>query len=242
MVMDRSKDRICVALDVDDAGEAASLARRLSPWVGVFKIGSQLFTSEGPKVVEQVREAGARVFLDLKYHDIPNTVAHAVRVATRLGVFLLDVHALGGSQMMHAAAEAAADEAAKQSITRPSLLAITVLTSFSQEALRRDLLVGEPMGDYVRHLARTAQAAGIDGVVASPNEIRLIRGACGGDFIVLTPGIRPQWSSRDDDQARVTTPGEALALGADFIVVGRPVIAAASPEKAAERLLAEVVA
>lgn len=240
MVMNRSKDRICVALDVDDGAEAASLARRLSPWVGVFKIGSQLFTSEGPKVVERVRESGGKVFLDLKYHDIPNTVAHAVRAATRLGVFLLDVHALGGSQMMRAAAEAAADEAAKQSIARPSLLAITVLTSFSQEALSRDLLVSQAMGDYVGHLARTAQAAGIDGVVASPNEIRLIRGACGGEFIVLTPGIRPKWSSRDDDQARVMTPGEALALGADFIVVGRPVIGADSPEKAAERLLAEV--
>lgn len=234
------KEKVCIALDVDDADQACALARRLSPWAGMFKIGFQLFTSEGPDVVRRVCESGLRVFLDLKYHDIPNTVASAVRAATRLGVFMLNVHALGGTKMMRAASEAAAEEAARRSTARPRLLAVTVLTSTSELELRADLSIHQSLEGYVEHLARTAKAAGIDGVVASPNEIALIRRACGRDFAVLTPGIRPAWASGADDQARTMTPRQALDLGADYVVIGRPVIRADSPEKAAERVLAEI--
>ena len=230
-------DPLLVALDVDTEEAALALADGLRGVVGGYKIGSRLFTSRGPAFVERMVAQGDRVFLDLKFHDIPNTVAGAVAAATRLGVWMLNVHASGGDAMMRAAKAAAAEEAQKAGRPAPLVIAVTVLTSFDQAALA-GVGVAAPVADQVRRLATLAQAAGLDGVVASPQEIGLIRAACGPDFAVVTPGIR---SASDDkgDQKRTLSAAEALSAGASHLVVGRPIIAAASPRDAAERIAAE---
>ncbi len=234
------KEKICLALDVDTYQEAENLSNRLHKWVGTFKIGSQLFTSEGRKVVEAIQKTGANVFLDLKYHDIPNTVVNSAKVATRMGVYMFDLHALGGSDMMKAVAEQVREEAQNNNLRKPLILAITVLTSMSEEDLKNDLLVNASLTDYITHLALLARKAGLDGVVCSPKEIELIRKTCGDDFIIVTPGIRPSWSISIDDQKRFTTPREAIDKGANYIVVGRPILKADDPEKAAAKLLEEI--
>jgi orotidine-5'-phosphate decarboxylase len=210
------------------------MARRLLDLAGMFKIGKQLFTAEGPKAVEAIAKLGTQVFLDLKLHDIPNTVAGAVRVAGSLrGVRLVNVHALGGFEMMRAAARAA-----KASSTKPKVLAVTLLTSMNAREARR-LGIAGPMERRVVALAKLAQRAGLDGVVASPLEIRAIRRACGPRFLIVTPGVRPAASSRGD-QARIATPGEAIRAGADYLVVGRPITSARDPRAAAQRILDEM--
>jgi orotidine-5'-phosphate decarboxylase len=230
--------QLLVALDVDTAAEARALADSLRGAVGGFKIGSRLFTSHGPAVVETLVARGDRVFLDLKFHDIPHTVAGAVAAATRLGVWMVNVHAAGGSAMMEAARTAARDEAARRSTQPPLVIAVTMLTSLSEASLTSVGLEGS-MTDCVDRLARLAQQAGLDGVVASPQEIGLIRRACGNDFAIVTPGIR---SAEDDrgDQSRTLSASDALAAGANYLVVGRPIIAAPNPRKAAERMAASV--
>ena len=230
-------DRVLVALDVDTAAEARTLADRLRGAVAGFKIGKQLFTSEGPGIVEALVSRGDRVFLDLKYHDIPNTVAGAVRAATRHGVWMLNVHASGGSAMMRAAADAAADEAARRSLSAPIVIGVTVLTSLDQAALA-EIGITHPVTEQVERLAALTQASGLAGVVASAQEIALIRRRCGGDFLVVTPGIRAAGESKGD-QSRTLGAAEALAAGASYLVVGRPITAAADPRAAAERLAAE---
>ena len=225
------KDRLIVALDVANASQADALAARLAGRAGMLKVGSQLFTSAGPELVRRLVARGERVFLDLKFHDIPNTVAHAVEAAAGLGVALVDVHALGGRAVLEAAVRAA-----KASATR--VLAITVLTSHDRETLEELGLAG-PVPEAVRRLARLAQESGADGVVASPQEVALIRESCGRDFLIVTPGIRPAGAPLGD-QARVATPAAALAAGADFIVVGRPITAADDPAAAAEAIVAEM--
>jgi len=225
------RERLIVALDVPDAAAARALVERLAGRVGVFKVGSQLFTAAGPDLVREIVARGERVFLDLKYHDIPNTVAGAVASASRLGVTLVDVHGLGGPAMMEAAAGARADE-------RTRLLAITVLTSHDEATLARIGLAG-PIAEAVPRLARLAAACGMDGVVASPHEVALVRQACGRDFLIVTPGIRPAGSAKGD-QARLATPGAALAAGADYLVVGRPITDAADPGAAADAIVAEM--
>jgi orotidine-5'-phosphate decarboxylase len=234
------KRKICVALDVSTLSEAKDLAKRLSPWVGIFKIGSQLFTSEGPRIVEAIQNAGGEVFLDLKYHDIPNTVMQASIVAAKMGVFMFNIHALGGSRMMRTVAERIVEEADKTSTRKPILLGITILTSMSAEELRSDLRIDIPIDEYVCHLARLAKGAGLDGVVCSPKELAIIRNACGSDFVLVAPGIRPAWVTTNNDQIRITTPRQAITDGADYIVVGRPITHAESPEIAAERILQEI--
>jgi orotidine-5'-phosphate decarboxylase len=231
------KEKVCLALDVDTYQEAESLSNRLCKWVGIFKVGSQLFTNEGKKVVHAIQQTGADVFLDLKYHDIPNTVASAAKVATRMGVYMFTVHALGGFNMMKEVAEKVREEAEKNNIRKPLILAITVLTSMSEEDLKSDLFVNVTLADYIKHLASLAYRAGLDGVVCSPKEIEIIRKACGDNFIIVTPGIRPSWSVTKDDQKRITTPKEAIKNGANYIVVGRPILKAENPEKAASMLL-----
>jgi orotidine-5'-phosphate decarboxylase len=229
---------IIVALDVDNATRAIELADELRGAVGAVKVGSQLFTAAGPDIVARLTARGHRVFLDLKYHDIPNTVAGAAAEAARLGVWLFDVHASGGAAMMRAARDAAHDAAAKAGVTPPLVIAITVLTSFDQATLG-SIGVGRPVIDQVEALARLSQQAGLDGVVASPQEIHRVRAACGPDFVLVTPGIRPAAadpSKPKDDQARTMSAGEAVAAGATFIVVGRPIVAAANPRAAAEAL------
>jgi len=229
--------QILVALDVDTAEAAHALADRLRGAVGGFKIGSRLFTSHGPSIVESLVSRGDRVFLDLKFHDIPNTVAGAVAAATRLGVWMVNVHASGGHTMMKAARDAADAEASNAGRSRPLVIAVTMLTSLSEETMG-EIGVAGALAGQVGRLAMLAQSAGLDGVVASAQEIALIRSRCGPSFEIVTPGIR---SASDDrgDQSRTMTAADALAAGASYLVVGRPIIAAADPRAAAERIGAE---
>ena len=227
----RPQDRIIVALDVSTADEARALVDALAGRVGLFKVGSQLFTSAGPAFVRELAARSEKVFLDLKYHDIPNTVAGAVSAACQLGVSLLDVHALGGRAMLEAAVGALPAMGAR-------LLGVTVLTSMDEEA-HAQVGLGGGVADSVRRLARLASDAGLDGVVASPHEVAMVREACGPGFLIVTPGIRPAGSAAGD-QARAATPRAALDAGADLLVVGRPITAAADPARAAEQLLSEI--
>jgi orotidine-5'-phosphate decarboxylase len=241
-------NQIVVALDVDTPEAAHALADQLRGHVGGFKIGSRLFTGHGPSIVESLVKRGDRVFLDLKFHDIPNTVAGAVAAATRLGVWMLNVHASGGHAMMKAAREAADAEAATLARPRPLVIAVTMLTSLSEETMG-EIGVAGALAGQVGRLATLAQTAGLDGVVASPQEISLIRNRCGASFEIVTPGIRGGSAAPTDrgagapgvkdDQRRTLSAGEALALGASYLVVGRPIIAAADPRAAAERMAAE---
>ena len=231
-------NRILVALDVDSSARALALADTLRGTVAGYKIGKQLFTAEGPEVVRALTARGDRVFLDLKFHDIPNTVAGAVRSAIATGAWMVNVHASGGSAMMRAAAEAAHDTAAKTGAARPLVIGVTVLTSMDEAALA-EVGTTRPVIEQVVHLARLAKAAGLDGVVASPQEIAAIRTACGPDFHIVTPGIRPAGQAGTDDQARTLTPKEAVAAGATYLVIGRPITAAANPRAAAEAIAAE---
>jgi orotidine-5'-phosphate decarboxylase len=230
-------DQLLVALDVDSVDDARRLADGLRGCVGGFKIGSRLFTSHGPRFVEELVGRGDRVFLDLKFHDIPNTVAGAVGAAARLGVWRVDVHASGGLDMMRAAREAADEEAAKIMLSPPLVIAVTVLTSIGETTLG-EIGISGTIGDHVVGLARLAQSAALDGVVASPREIALIRAECGERFAIVTPGIRGL-ADFTGDQTRTQSAQAALEAGASFIVVGRPIIAAKDPRGAAEAIAAE---
>jgi orotidine-5'-phosphate decarboxylase len=230
-------DQLLVALDVDSASRARSLADQLRGAVGGFKIGNELFTNVGPSIVEELAGRGDRVFLDLKFHDIPNTVVKASAAATRLGVWMFNLHAANGSATMRAARAIAHEEAARLSRPAPLVIAVTVLTSFD-EATLRETGVAKPIAGQVEHLATLASAAGLDGVVVSPLEIALIRAKCGQRVAIVTPGIRGSGDAKGD-QTRTMTAAQALAAGATYIVVGRPITAAADPRAAAERLAAE---
>jgi orotidine-5'-phosphate decarboxylase len=240
---------ILVALDVESAAKAMGLADALHGAVGGFKIGKQLFTAEGPAMVRELADRGERVFLDLKFHDIPNTVAGAVQSAVATGAWMVNVHASGGSAMMKAAAESARKTAEALGRPRPLVIGVTVLTSMNDAALA-EVGVSRSMLDQVVHLARLAKASGLDGVVASPQETAAIRDACGADFQIVTPGIRPAdegerlaspepWRRRDD-QVRTLTPKEAMAAGASYLVIGRPVTGAPNPRETAEKILASL--
>jgi orotidine-5'-phosphate decarboxylase len=229
-------EKVLVALDVESRAEALTLAETLRGSVGGFKIGSRLFTAEGPAMVRTLTERGDRVFLDLKFHDIPNTVGTAVAAATELGVWMVNVHAGGGTAMMRAAHEAAREAAARRNVAPPLVIAVTVLTSMNQAALRETGIVID-LQDQVLRLAELTKEAGLDGVVASPRETRAIRSRCGAGFTIVTPGIRGGTAAAaKDDQERTMTPFEALAAGASYLVVGRPIIAAADPKQAAEAI------
>jgi len=226
-------DRLIVALDVSSAADAQRLVSTIGNSAAIYKIGKQLFTSEGPGLVRDLVGSGRKVFLDLKYHDIPNTVASAVRVAADLNVHMLTVHASGGGKMLRAAAEAAAETSSK-----PLVLAVTVLTSLADEDLR-EIGISAPTQDQVVTLAKLAQKAGVGGLVASPNELKALRQAIGQEMKIVTPGVRPAGSDKGD-QSRIATPAEAIANGADYIVVGRPITAAQDPAAAARAILEEI--
>jgi orotidine-5'-phosphate decarboxylase len=230
-------ERVIFALDVDNAADALAWAERLRGRVGVFKVGLELFVAEGPELLREFERRGLRVFLDLKFHDIPNTVAGAVRSAARYGAFLVNVHALAGSEAMKRAAEAAREGAKTAGREPPKVIAVTVLTSHGPETLGELGISGTP-AEAVLRFARLAKASGLDGVVASPEEASAIR-ALWPEGLVVTPGVRPL-SAAADDQVRVATPGGAIRAGADYLVVGRPIRAAADPAVAADAIAREV--
>jgi orotidine-5'-phosphate decarboxylase len=226
-------DQLIVALDVDNAVHATELALRLTGRIGAIKIGSTLFTAEGPGLVRQLIGHGHRVFLDLKFHDIPHQVAGAVASATRLGVWMMTVHASGGSEMLRAARRAAAETASSLNTRPPLIIAVTALTSLSDAALLESG-VTRPMERHVEELAALAEKAGLDGVVASPLELKVLRQRFPG-LTIVTPGIRAA-SAAADDQSRTLSARDALAAGADYVVIGRPIVAAADPRNAAEEI------
>jgi orotidine-5'-phosphate decarboxylase len=236
-----ARDRIVLALDVDSDREALDIVGELGTAVGMFKVGHQLFTAYGPDIVRRIIGTGSKVFLDLKYHDIPNTVAKASAEAVKLGVSIFNVHALGGADMMKASAEAARETADRLGRPAPIVLAVTVLTSMDEQSLRRELKIARSLPRQVSHLARMAQRAGMHGVVASPQEIKLLRRSVRSPFVILTPGVRPAWAAKDD-QKRILSPGEAVTAGADYIVVGRPVLKAPDRKAAAEKIVQEIEA
>jgi orotidine-5'-phosphate decarboxylase len=231
---------IIVALDVPSADEAVALVTRLTGAVGAFKIGLELFNAEGPRIFERLRAAGGgdvQLFYDAKFHDIPNTVAGAMRAALKHGVWMVNVHASGGGAMIRAAVEAANDYAGQ----RPLVIAVTVLTSVDTATLNDELGVAGDARDQVVRLARLAQESGADGVVASPQEAEAIRAACGARFVIVTPGVRPAGADVAD-QKRIATPAAAIAAGANYLVVGRPITQASDPRAAAHAILDEITA
>jgi orotidine-5'-phosphate decarboxylase len=233
------REHLVLALDVDNDQTALSIVAELKDSVGVFKVGHQLFTAYGPDIVRRIIDLGARVFLDLKYHDIPNTVAKAAAESVKLGVSIFNVHSLGGIDMMKAAVDSAQEAAERHNVAVPTVLAVTILTSMEEAKMRKELKITRSLQREVSHLARLAQRAGMHGVVASPQEIKMLRRAIRGEFVILTPGIRTTGADMND-QKRVMTAGEAIKAGADYIVVGRPVLTADDRKAAVEKLLKDM--
>lgn len=232
-------EKLIVALDVANLNYAYRLVGQLEDFVQTFKIGNQFFTSFGPASIRMLLEKQKRIFLDLKFHDIPNTVARAAEAATELCVDMFNVHVAGGMVMMRAAAEAAKLKAEQLGVNKPLVLGVTMLTSIEENQFQRDFETTRRLMDQVAYFAELAQRAGLDGVVASPREIDAIRKACGADFVIVTPGVRPVWAVKDD-QRRVMTPAEALDRGANYIVVGRPIYTSPNPKEAVVKVLQEI--
>ena len=232
-------NKLILALDVDSIEKAEALVSELKDHVGIYKVGKELFTATGPEIVKKINQIGGKVFLDMKYHDIPNTVAKAAEAATKLGVYMFNIHASGGYKMMYDAVEAVKKSSAELGIKKPLVLGVTVLTSIDQTTLNNELRINGTVEEQVVHLAKLAQKAGLDGVIASPQEIKAIRAACGSDFLIVTPGVRPLWAA-SQDQKRVTTPKEAIEQGADYLVIGRPITGAENRIDAAKKILEEI--
>lgn len=233
------KNKLILPLDVASYEEAMGLVNLLKDYVGMFKVGMQLFTKEGPEIVKSVIALGGKVFLDLKYHDIPNTVAKASVSATEIGVDMFTIHVSGGREMMKKVVEESSETADKKGLKKPVILGITLLTSLDKEAVQKELKMSGTPKEIVLDLASVAKECGLNGVVASPKEIESIKKGCGDDFLVVTPGVRPLWAAVND-QKRVSTPKEALEAGSDFLVIGRPIIAAPDPVKAIKKILEEM--
>lgn len=233
-------EKIIVALDTPDLKQVKKLVKALHKIIPHFKIGSELFSAWGPEAIKAVRWAGGHVFLDLKYHDIPNTVAGAVREATRFNIFMMTVHTSGGIAMMEAARAAAEEISRKRKIKRrPRIMGVTILTSFNEVDLRTTLGLDRSLEETVIRLANNADQAGLDGVVASGRELELIRARVSRDMIVVVPGIRPAWAVKGD-QSRIMTPKKAIELGADYLVIGRPITQAKDPVEAAYKVIDEI--
>jgi orotidine-5'-phosphate decarboxylase len=234
-------EKIILALDVSDRDYALDLVDRFGEHVGIFKIGLELFTACGPKIVDEISvRKGKKVFLDLKFHDIPNTVSKAAVASARLGVYMFNVHASGGLEMMKRCKESVVEICLKEGIERPRILGVSVLTSLTGEALRSELGVRYSLRTQVKNLSALVLKAGLDGVVASAREVDLIRRHCGSQFLIVTPGVRPSWTP-PDDQKRTMTPKEAIKAGADYIVVGRAVTQQSDPLKALELIGLEIL-
>ena len=236
--MKNPKEKIIFALDVEHFGEAQRWVNLLKDRVGIFKVGKQLFTHTGPKVIDMIRQKGQKVFLDLKFHDIPNTVAKAGEEATKLNVSMFNLHALGGFEMMRKTVEASKATAKSLGIPRPLILAVTILTSMDEETLK-EVGVQGPLLEEVGRLASLSLKAGIDGVVASPQEIGIIRERCGEKFLIVTPGIRHP-SAKRDDQKRTLSPKEAINAGANYLVIGRPIKEAKDPLEAVQKIIEDI--
>lgn len=232
------RERLILALDVDDQEQVRTMLKLLAGKIGMFKVGKQLFTHAGPQAVKLIQEMGGDVFLDLKFHDIPTTVAKAAVEATRLGVKMFNVHASGSLEMMRLTVREVSRVCRQESLRRPIMLAVTVLTSLNENDLKKVGVTGE-LADQVVRLALLSEEAGMDGVVAAPNEVPQIRAACGRRFIIVTPGIRLQKAKRND-QKRVMTPADAVRAGVDYIVVGRPIMEAKDPLSAARDIISEM--
>ncbi len=231
-------EKIIVALDVGTEEEAYDLVRRLSPPLSFFKVGMRLFVACGPRIISGLKNMGVRVFLDLKFHDIPNTVASTAVVVTRLGVDMFNIHLSGGREMIEATVEATIVEAEKAGNKVPLLLGVTVLSSFNDQMLRDETGVDRRLEHHVLQLASMGQECGLSGVVASPREATILRKKFGEDFSIVTAGVRPLWASLGD-QLRVLTPRQALEAGASYLVIGRPILEHSSPREAAEKIIAE---
>lgn len=231
------RNKVIIALDVENKEKALALVRELRD-ARIFKVGLELFTAEGPPLVKAIRELGKNVFLDLKLHDIPNTVAEAVRIGVRLGAAMMTIHASGGEEMMRKAAEAATEESEKLRAARPILLGVTVLTSLKSDDLQAIGMAPDTAGQVLR-LAGLAKQSGMDGIVCSAQEIEIVRRELGTGFVIVTPGIRPAWAAAHD-QKRIMTPLQAIKKGSDYLVVGRPVTQAASPQEAFLKILEEI--
>ncbi|AQS59032.1 orotidine-5'-phosphate decarboxylase [Desulforamulus ferrireducens] len=235
----RAREKLIVALDVASTEEAVALTRQLAPYAGVFKVGMQLFYSAGPEVVRHIKEQGVKVFLDLKLHDIPNTVAQAAKALAGLGADIINVHAAGGTAMLQAAAQAVRERAATLGLPAPLVIAVTVLTSIDQRTFNQEMGLTGEIEDRVKAWALLTRDAGLDGVVASPRETSVIRQVCGEEFAIITPGIRPAWSV-SGDQKRIMTPAQAISAGSTYLVVGRPITGTDNPAVAAQKILQEM--
>ena len=233
-------ERLILALDVPEHDYALEIVDKYSEYVNIFKVGLELFTSCGPKIVEDIKERGKKVFLDLKFHDIPNTVSKAALSATRLGVYMFNLHASGGLEMMKRCKDSVVEVCLKENIDRPRILAVTVLTSLSRDILKDELGIQYGLRTHVRHLSALALKAGLDGVVASAREVEIIRNHCGKEFLIVTPGIRPSWTP-PDDQKRTMTPQDAIREGSDYLVIGRAVMQQPDPLKAIELISLEIL-
>ena len=233
------KDRIILALDVATHNEAIETVKKFQEHIKIFKVGLELFTSAGPKVVEEIHALGKDVFLDLKFHDIPNTTSKSALAAARLGVYMFNVHTLGGYEMMKRTADELREFSIKENADRPRLIGVTILTSINQKMLLDDLSINVRMHTQVKHLAALAQRAGLDGVVASPEDAEMIRSRFGKGFLIVTPGIRPSWAAADD-QKRALTPRKALQGGSDYLVIGRAITAAPDPIGALKSIHEEI--
>jgi len=234
-------EKLILALDVSEHSYAIELVEKFKDYIEIFKVGLELFTSSGPKIVEDISKKGKKVFLDMKFHDIPNTVSKAAIAATRLGVYMFNVHSSGGLEMMKKCRDNVVEICLKENVKRPKILGVTVLTSLSREILRDELGIQHGLRTHVRHLSGLALRAGLDGVIASAREAETIRNHCGKGFIIVTPGIRPSWTP-PDDQKRIMTPKEAIRGGADYLVMGRSILQHSDPLKAIELITLEILA
>ncbi len=233
-------EKLILALDVASYTDAINIIEKFGDYIGIFKVGPELFLSAGTKIVEEISKKGKKVFLDLKFHDIPNTVSRAAIIVTRLGVYMFNVHTSGGLEMMKKCKDSIDELCHKETLDRPKILGVTVLTSISKKVFKGELGIQHSLRNHVKNLAALSQKAGLDGVIASAKEASMIRNHCGKEFLIVTPGIRPSWTP-PDDQKRTMTPKEAIKEGADYLVIGRGVLQHPDPLKALELINLEIL-